>query len=371
VLQTAASGVARFDHNPTTFESLGLLIEEQRTNLLLQSENFSTTWTNSASSEQTNVIVSPAGTLTGDKLVEDSTTGLHDVRQSITAVTGAHTFTCYIKSAERTHALLIATGGTVSRAIGFNLTTGATYAEALGGVVPPDLTSGMTSVGNGWWRCSMSWTADGQTQVRIITDSGTGTGSTTGDGYSGIYIWGAQLESSSFSTSYIPTVASQVTRSADAASMTGTNFSSWYNAGQSTLYTEAQTFSNTGTPYLVSISTNANATLGIGAFVDTSGTRWNLRVRSSSDSSVVVSYTGQVVNALNKAAIGYNQGSLSASVTLNSASPTTATRGPIVADQLTIGSNTVSASNSWNGHIRKIAYYPLAATSAQLQGLTS
>jgi hypothetical protein len=56
----------------------------------------------------------------------------------------------------------------------------------------------------------------------------------TGDGYSGIYIWGAQLEAGAFPTSYIPTVASQVTRSADSASMTGTNFSDWYRADEGT-----------------------------------------------------------------------------------------------------------------------------------------
>jgi hypothetical protein len=56
-----------------------------------------------------------------------------------------------------------------------------------------------------------------------------------------IYAWGAQVEAGAFATSYIPTVASQVTRSADSAVMTGTNFSSWYNASEGTFYCEAAT----------------------------------------------------------------------------------------------------------------------------------
>jgi hypothetical protein len=370
-LLTAASGVARFEHNPTTFESLGLLIEEQRTNLVTYSEQFdNAAWTKTRSSITANTVVSPDGTLTGDKIIADTDVNTtHLVSTSASVVSGtSYTVTVYAKAAEYGFVRLALSGffAVVQSAI-FNLSTGEL------GTTTGTITTSAINAGNGWWRFSLSSTATstGSTSVQLGPATSASTANFTGDDYSGIYIWGAQLEAGAFPTSYIPTVASQVTRSADAASMTGTNFSSWYNAGQSTLYTEAQTFSNTGTPYLVSISTNANATFGIGAFVDTSGTRWNLRARGSSDSSVVVSYTGQVVNALNKAAIGYNQGILSTSVTLNSASPTTATRGPIVADQLTIGSNTVSASNSWNGHIRKIAYYPIAATSAQLQGLTS
>jgi hypothetical protein len=62
----------------------------------------------------------------------------------------------------------------------------------------------------------------------------------TGDGYSGIYIWGAQLEAGAFPTSYIKTEASQVTRSADSASMTGTNFSEWYRQDEGTVYVCSQ-----------------------------------------------------------------------------------------------------------------------------------
>jgi hypothetical protein len=94
-------------------------------------------------------------------------------------------------------------------------------------------TASITDVGNGVYRCSITKTATSSASSNgafiYVTNSASATiNAYTGDGYSGIYIWGAQLEAGAFPTSYIPTVASQVTRSADSASMTGANFSDWY-----------------------------------------------------------------------------------------------------------------------------------------------
>ena len=183
------------------------LIKTAVTNLLLRSEEFGTTWTTLAATISADQETSPAGTLTGDKLVENVTTGAHYVTQAVSALTGICTASVYIKAAGVGYAMLLMVGGTTQRAVGFNLSTGATYAEAIGGVSPPDISAAAVDVGNGWWRCRMTWTADGQTTLRIQTDSGTGTGSTTGNGTSGIYLWGAQLEQSSTVGEYIPTTS--------------------------------------------------------------------------------------------------------------------------------------------------------------------
>jgi hypothetical protein len=90
VLQTAASGVARFDNNPTTGESLGLLIEESRTNLFTYSDDFNNaSWSKTNSTVTADTIVSPDGTLTGEKLVETTTATVnHYVRQTATPSAG-------------------------------------------------------------------------------------------------------------------------------------------------------------------------------------------------------------------------------------------------------------------------------------------
>ena len=188
VLETAAAGVARFDHNPTTGESLGLLVEEQRTNLLTYSEDFAdAAWTKTRSSITSNTIVAPDGTLTGDKLVEDTTaSNTHLTAQNITtSETGSYTYSVFAKAGERTQ--MIVARSTTNITI-FSHTFDLSAGTASGGGV-------ITAVGNGWYRCAGTVTVEstGSTGVQFRLSDGSSS-TYTGDGYSGIFIWGAQLE---------------------------------------------------------------------------------------------------------------------------------------------------------------------------------
>jgi len=369
-LLTAASGVARFDHNPTTFESLGLEIEESRTNLFTYSEQFDNAgWTKGLLSVIANTVVAPDGTLNGDKLVEDTSNGQHHVRQSVTGLSSGSTLTLsvYFKAAERTTAQLYINDNTTTGnrvQADFNLSAGTTSSATNVGTFT-GATSSITPVGNGWYRCVLTGVATGVTAVqgRAII----GTTSYTGDGYSGIYIWGAQLEAGAFATSYIPTVASQVTRAADAASMTGTNFSSWYNAGQGTLYAEANTYSvSTGnrTSFAINDATLANRiSVSHGS---TKATVVNGGTTQMSQSIASVVFTD---NTFSKVSVAYadNNGNASANGTLGTLD--TAMTIPVVT-QLQIGAQVGLAVPVLNGTIKKIAYYNVRCTDAQLQALT-
>jgi hypothetical protein len=192
VLQTAASGVARFDHNPITDESLGLLIEEQRTNLLLRSEEFdNAAWGLFNATISANVVIAPDGTLTGDKLVENTTTNTHFVLPSVPpTVTAGITYTVSIfaKAAER---------GFVQIRCGFSSQFSAIFNLTTGGVtsVVGSTTTFATPVGNGWWRVAIAFAADATgLSIRYGITSDSTTTNYTGNGFNGIYIWGAQLE---------------------------------------------------------------------------------------------------------------------------------------------------------------------------------
>ena len=372
VLKTAASGVARFDHNPTTFESLGLEIEESRTNLVLRSEEFdNAAWAKTASSITANTIVAPDGTLTGDKLVEDTSTGGHLVLQSVTlADSTTCTVTVFVKAAER---IWVAVGLTdkanTNNRVWFNASTGAQ--GTTNGTVSA---ASATSVGNGWWRFSASVSsATGATtpSVRISLGSADDTAAYTGDGYSGLFIWGAQLEAGAFATSYIPTVASQVTRAADAASMTGTNFSSWYNAAEGSLYADA---------LRVNIPVSANTTLA-----DISDGTTNNRIRFWVWSGATSTLRFTVVNGTNQADLSL--GTLSSGVafkaagayrvndfagSLNAGTVLTDTSGSVPSglSRFDIGA-AGTTGEAFNGTIRKIAYYPIRVSNTNLQALTS
>lgn len=200
VYRMAAAGEPRFDFDPITGACNGLLIEEQRTNLLTYSEQFdNAAWNKLNSTVISNTVAAPDGTLTADKLVEDASSNTHLLEQIATVSSGtSYTFSIFVRAAERTSVLVQMYVG-LSAGVVVNLTNGNTTNSG------SPISVSAVSVGGGWYRVSVTATS---------TVTGTGyfdvypyNGSTTnytGDGTSGIHIWGAQLEAGSFPTSYIP-----------------------------------------------------------------------------------------------------------------------------------------------------------------------
>jgi hypothetical protein len=373
-LLSAANNVARFDHNPITGESLGLLIEEQRTNLLVQSEDFSTTWTATRASVTTNTVIAPDGTLTADKLIDDNTaSNSHFINQTFTvSANTTYAITCYAKAGEGNRFLRLASSGASNWLLGyaarFDLVNGVIFSTTTG-------TASITAIGNGWYRCSLLLTTvaspPGGAGVLIQMTDTTGATNYTGDGYSGIYIWGAQLEAGAFATSYIPTVASQVTRSADAASMTGTNFSSWYRADhEGSVYVESNEFGGirSGPFWLTSASGR-----GIGyQRPSTANLEMFYREPAGPQRTVVLANAIPLLQT-HKVATSFNSTDTSVSVnSVSAVSNSGVALFPII-DQLRLGTTRLGGSEPfiWCGHIKKLSYYPQRLTNTQLQALTN
>jgi hypothetical protein len=358
VLQSAANNVARFDHNPVTGESLGLLIEEQRTNLLLRSEEFdNASWTKTRSSIAANTIVAPDGTLTGDKYIANTDSNTHVLDQSTTNSNAAYTFSVYMKAGEYSNAqVLMSDLATAAVGIQVNLAAG-TFTTIAGGSWT-SVSGSVTPIGNGWYRCSVTSTrgAGTQTNCRILPVSG-GVISFAGDGYSGIYIWGAQLEAGAFPTSYIPTVASQVTRSADAASMTGANFSSWYRADEGTLYMDAIASSFIFSQ--VDDGTNSNR-----MFVQSRTSTGTAALIGNAGVSTTLTQT--LLPAGNKIAFGYAVNNMAVSANAAAIASNSSIVVPLVSE-FKIGR---VVGTTGNGTIKKIAYYPKRLADAELVALT-
>jgi hypothetical protein len=225
-IQRATTNVPRFDHDPLSRQSLGLLSEVERTNLLLRSEEFNNaSWTKSGllafgSGSTANAIAAPNGTITADLIVATTATEGHVAVQPTTVIAAFYTFSCYIKAAGYTTATLRTgnAGNFVNglfdlSAVTVTVTTGGTGANASGSIVP---------VGDGWYRCSVTANGIGSGGVtNNLIAVGTFAGF-PGDGTSGIYIWGAQIEAASTPSTYIPTTTAAVTRTADSAVIDGT-----------------------------------------------------------------------------------------------------------------------------------------------------
>lgn len=358
-LQYAAAHVPRFDHDPITGESKGLLIEESRTNLLYRSSEFNTApWgTNGTVTTTVDCVVSPAGDLTADTISPASGNGgKFQVNSSIVAGT-TYSLSIYIKAMNF---------GDQRWRFGFDTSNYAVFDASSGTVTNyGSAVASSTPVGNGWFRCVVvSPAAVNNDAVVLYKQVGGGT----------IAIWGAQLEAGAFPTSYIPTTSAQVTRAADSASMTGVNFSSWYRQDGGSYFLEWVS-SNLGTEYrsLLTVGSDTSNRVRIGngngfnyyntAFtsVTTGGTTQNEVWPAISPSVGAYKKTASAM-AANSFATSTNGSPVSTNAISSSG------RLPF-ASRMDIGSDITGVSPS-TCYIKRIAYYPKRLTDAQLQQLT-
>ena len=207
-IQTAAIDTARYSYDPfNLLVDPKLLLEPSSTNLLTYSQRFANaSWLKISSSVASNMTTAPDGTLTADTWIEDTsaTTQKYIIPSLGTVVAGTYTMSCFVKAASGTRYFVMefygGTSPTTYRSI-FNVSSGAVtfnYNGAIGSIVP---------YGNGWYRCIMTATVTSTVSSYFyISNSSTSVAGYTGDGTSGLYIWGAQLEAGSSVTSYISSV---------------------------------------------------------------------------------------------------------------------------------------------------------------------
>ena len=253
LIETVLTGVPRLDYSGST---PSILLEPQRTNLAAYSTQFNDAyWSKTNSTISSNLITAPDGTTTADKIVSNLVTARISVAKTFTVTANVkNTFTLYAKAAEWSRICIFHDATTFSE--------GAYY----GAGVQIDLLTGIstnssilkaTSVGNGWYRIETSATPTITSHdIEIVPFNPVNTGNVNavvGDGVSGVYIWGAQFESSaSYATSYIPTTTSTVTRNADLASVSGV--SSLIGQTEGVMFIESAALANDLTRRVLSIS---------------------------------------------------------------------------------------------------------------------
>jgi hypothetical protein len=287
LIQTAAIDAPRFDYNPTTLAPLGLLIEEQRTNLLLNTSVLET--------------------------------------QVVTVTAAAHTLSFY---GTGTIVLSGAFTGTVTGTGAYPTRTILTFTPIVG-VLTVTVTGSVTS---------------------------------------------AQLETGAFPTSYIPTEASQVTRSADVAVMTGTNFSDWYNASEGTLFAEwssVGSLSDSRIVYALSNGTFNNVNYLTAATASASNQSVNT-IRSSNTTQAITAVPGAYTNyTYRKTAAVYKVNDFALSGDGSAVVVDTSGLLPVGVDRIALGTSWTAASNFINGHISQIAFYPRRLANSELQAITA
>ena len=239
-LLTMPAKLPRFDHKPSTGESLGLLVEEARTNQIPRSAISSTGWTFTNASLD-GMDIAPNGA-TEARVIRPTGAGasffLYNTNINANTV---YTFSIYCKAAGLNHVQIASSSGFVAGFRNFNLADLTIGSNDIG---EQGAQEGIEDVGNGWRRIWITETATTTTVGRFAVlpiPSATTTRINYGTGanqYNGVSFWGAQLEAGKGRTSLIPTSGSALARTADLPEISGAGNFDWYNREEGTLYAE-------------------------------------------------------------------------------------------------------------------------------------
>lgn len=361
---SAINSAPRFDHNPTTGESLGLLVEEARTNLVLQSNAFTTTWSNTDAVATATQTTAPDGTTAGWKLAAGTGNTNHNIFQNIAFTAVATTASVFVKYLDHRW-VGIRMGSAASQFFGsWDLQNGVVGSATAGATI------GMQAFGNGWYRLTLTATLtsagnanciialNNADAIALTTYTGTGTG---------IYIFGAQLEAGAFPTSYISTTTAAATRSADVASITGTNFSSWYNQTEGTVFCDNSQASIENFLRFSYQFDDATANNTIYSDIFSAGRRGVVIVGGVAQASIT---TGTIsANTYAKQALGYAANNFGLSLNGGTSAVDTTGTVPSGLTRMSIG-NTTAANSAINGTIRRLTFWPTRLANSTLQSIT-
>jgi hypothetical protein len=373
VITAATNNEPRFDYNPVTLACNGLLIEESRANLIPNSAQFNL-WTQDGTSVSANSLSAPDSTLSADLIISSAgAAAVHRASQSLT-LTASQTYTISVYAKAGAYSYL---------AFGFavNGSNYATYSfDLLNGTVGTSYSSGLANrsarianAGNGWYRCSVTATIStvltgiiyvGGSPTATWVQSSRGFPSYVGDGTSGIYAWGAQFEVGASQTSYIPTESTALTRNADVATITGANFSSFWNAGVGGTTVTALPSTVSGTRPLVQFDDGtANEIIALQG----NTTNPELYIVDGGTPQAQIDAGTIAANTAYRLAAGWATDACAASV--NGGSPVLDGAATIpTVTQARLGSD---GTNYLNGHLQTIEYYDRKPTNATLQSLSS
>jgi hypothetical protein len=352
LIEVVSADIPRFDHeydaSTGVIKSLGLLVEEQRTNSLYYSNDFSQDplpatalqgWFKQSSHPvPTQSVVGPDGVSNSGWRFYRTATNQYILQQ--VAGAGTHTLSAWVRSSA-------ATGSFTMQ--GYNSTdkTMATLFTAT----------------NEWQRFSITISPTTTTNYYPCIPTNINTD---------FYVWGAQLElNKSFETSYIPTSGGTTTRNPDDVSMVGDNFSDWYNQDEGTVFFHSQTYSTLSDTTLYCFD---DGTTNQANQVDTrigSGIFYRARVRSNAVSVADIDPGSnfdlgspiKLAHAVKENDFAAARSGLNAVTDSSGAMPLT--------DRTNFKLNQRGTSGIQGRiFIRRIIYWPRRLTNTQLQNLT-
>lgn len=370
--QLVTATTPRYDYDPVTHAAKGLLIEEARTNLAYPSEQFDhANWTKSALSTTANTATSPSGATTADKLVPDGTAAKHLTQFGWSATVQAYNGTVFAKADGYSVLGIGFVNNGANGGDAVDLSTGAVVSGAGMTNSPFSTTAGVTvtAIGGGWYRISINRTPNGAGNFYLalyVVPDGTNYHS-VGDGTKGILVYGAQIEAGAFATSYIPTTTGgSVTRSVDTLTMTGTDFSSWFNASAGTFVVEATPI-EVVTSFRGVVVANDGTSNNFIAVCSNSEPKWTGYVKQSGSDQAQLTKSTVSLGATARVALAYAANDVGCVQDGGAVTTDTSVTVPTVT-RLQIGIGT--GFSGFNGYVRRIKYDNTRRSDADLPSLT-
>ncbi len=344
-----------------------LLLESSRTNSFQRSEELDNAyWGKNAATITADDAISPDGGQTADKFNDNGvgTSGLVEIYRGVTVSTSTdYTYSVFAKKGSvnfislRTFAFTNPTSGNTY----FNLENGTI------GTTHSGHTAKMQNYGNGWYRCSITFTTDatdtsGTLYIRLNEEDNEV--NVDRDGTKNVYLWGAQLEEGSYATSYIPTTSATVTRSADVCNGAGT--SAEFNDSEGVLYVE---FNPSEISTRISLS---DGSFDNRITIETPNTtNLNFFIEANNDNNTFSANVGGALNTNNKVAVLWNGTAIK--IYRNGSELGTDTFTGFSAgtlDQIHLA-NAIASARNFYGTIKQLMVFNEALTDAELATLTS
>lgn len=366
LLKTAAVNEARNEFDPVTGENLGLLVEEQRTNLAKHSAEFdNVAWVGVDATISANAALSPDNVAAGDEIIASGTPSTPKAvyQQGMGTLSGSLTVSVYVKKNTHRWVQLFLAGDTNGVA-NFDLDAGDCYLiDGTSCSMEPVGSAG----GGNWYRITMSCVASSASGIYIaLANSASSSRFEATSSTGSFYVWGAQVEAGAFPTSYIPTAASAVTRSADVAT---SPVGAEHNSAEFSFF--ASGYWNGAFSRDVLFISDGTQDNQASVLLDSSG-GMRLYVNKDGVSQVAALDGGALVaGELFKVAVRIKENDFA--ISLNGAAVVTDASG-LVPQGLTIrhiGKNATFAAREWSSPITAIKEYPRALSDARLVELST
>jgi hypothetical protein len=329
LLRTADTNEPRLEYDASG-QPLGLLIEEQRTNKVPYSQDFTQSeWLKQDVTVATAPVAAPDGTMTATHVVKTGANG-HLVDLNIVTTSDRHSI--WARSVSGTGTMYIAFQSSGS----------------------------LVTLTEEWQRFDVQCNGN---HVYAANFRGSAT-------LTECYIWGSQAETGTFPTSYIPTSGSTVTRNSDLAPIPVERFA--FNASEGTLFVHAVTAAGLNTTTgQCAVSMSSGATANCYRLRKNVSTEEIGMLKRVGDSNVI-NINGKIVGETStfKACGNYSATDLNLSIDGEDVITGSASSSTITISKLDVGTSPFGDADCFNGHIKRIQYFPKRLSNDELVELT-